>query len=115
MLTGVCVSVSQLVEAIVLPMTHKERFENLGIQPPKGLLFSLLDLSHFSESNSTSCKVLYKQYARCAPHLWKNSPRLDYLWCLHDLLIKGTNNLSTPIKRKQMKTNTHAIEEHRQG
>ena len=26
----------QLVEAIVLPMTHKERFENLGIQPPKG-------------------------------------------------------------------------------
>ena len=59
MLTGVCVSVSQLVEAIVLPMTHKERFENLGIQPPKGLLFSLLDLSHFSESNSTSCKVLY--------------------------------------------------------
>ena len=26
----------QLVEAIVLPMTHKERFENLGIAPPKG-------------------------------------------------------------------------------
>ena len=23
-------------EAIVLPMTHKERFENIGIQPPKG-------------------------------------------------------------------------------
>ena len=27
---------AQLVEAIVLPMTHKERFENIGIQPPKG-------------------------------------------------------------------------------
>jgi ABC-type protease/lipase transport system fused ATPase/permease subunit len=28
----------QLVEAIVLPMNHKEKFENLGIQPPKGVL-----------------------------------------------------------------------------
>ena len=26
----------QLVEAIVLPMTHREKFENIGIQPPKG-------------------------------------------------------------------------------
>ena len=28
--------IPQLVEAIVLPMTHKEAFENIGIQPPKG-------------------------------------------------------------------------------
>lgn len=28
----------QLIEAVVLPMTHKEKFENLGIQPPKGVL-----------------------------------------------------------------------------
>ena len=35
---------TQLVEAIVLPMTHKERFENLGIAPPKGTkcVFSML-------------------------------------------------------------------------
>lgn len=26
------------MEAIVLPMTHKERFESLGIRPPKGVL-----------------------------------------------------------------------------
>ena len=26
----------QLVEAIVLPITHKDRFQNIGIQPPKG-------------------------------------------------------------------------------
>ena len=26
----------QLVEAIVLPMTHRDKFENIGIQPPKG-------------------------------------------------------------------------------
>ena len=30
------VDIVQLVEAIVLPMTHRERFENIGIHPPKG-------------------------------------------------------------------------------
>ena len=30
--------IQELVEAIVLPMTHKERFENIGIKPPKGAL-----------------------------------------------------------------------------
>lgn len=29
---------SQLIEAVVLPMTHKEKFVNLGIHPPKGVL-----------------------------------------------------------------------------
>ncbi len=30
--------IQELMEAIVLPMTHKERFDNLGIRPPKGVL-----------------------------------------------------------------------------
>jgi len=30
--------IQELIEAIVLPMTHKERFANLGIKPPKGAL-----------------------------------------------------------------------------
>lgn len=30
--------IQELMEAIVLPMTHKERFEAIGIQPPKGVL-----------------------------------------------------------------------------
>ena len=30
--------IQELVEAIVLPMTHKERFTNIGIKPPKGCL-----------------------------------------------------------------------------
>ncbi len=34
----------QLVEAIVLPMTHKDRFKNIGIHPPKGL-YTLASLS----------------------------------------------------------------------
>ena len=29
---------TQLVEAIVLPMNHREKFEAIGIQPPKGVL-----------------------------------------------------------------------------
>ncbi|KAE8733389.1 26S protease regulatory subunit 6A-like protein [Hibiscus syriacus] len=29
---------NDIVEAIVLPMTHKERFQKLGIRPPKGVL-----------------------------------------------------------------------------
>uniref|UniRef100_A0A0C9QQY6 TSA: Wollemia nobilis Ref_Wollemi_Transcript_13485_1883 transcribed RNA sequence n=1 Tax=Wollemia nobilis TaxID=56998 RepID=A0A0C9QQY6_9CONI len=30
--------ITELIEAIVLPMTHKERFQKLGIRPPKGVL-----------------------------------------------------------------------------
>jgi len=35
---GLDKQIEELIEAIVLPMTHKERFDNLGIRPPKGLL-----------------------------------------------------------------------------
>lgn len=35
---GLDKQIEELIEAIVLPMTHKERFEAVGIQPPKGVL-----------------------------------------------------------------------------
>lgn len=35
---GLDTQIQELIEAIVLPMTHKERFEKLGISPPKGVL-----------------------------------------------------------------------------
>ena len=35
---GLDKQIEELTEAIVLPMTHKDRFINLGIKPPKGLL-----------------------------------------------------------------------------
>jgi len=35
---GLDKQIQELIEAVVLPMTHKERFINLGIQPPKGVL-----------------------------------------------------------------------------
>lgn len=35
---GLDKQIQELIEAVVLPMTHRERFEALGIQPPKGVL-----------------------------------------------------------------------------
>jgi 26S proteasome regulatory subunit T5 len=35
---GLDKQIQELVEAIVLPVTHKERFKALGIRPPKGVL-----------------------------------------------------------------------------
>lgn len=35
---GLDKQIQELVEAVVLPMTHKDRFEALGIKPPKGVL-----------------------------------------------------------------------------
>lgn len=34
---GLDKQIEELVEAIVLPMTHADRFKNLGIKPPKGM------------------------------------------------------------------------------
>jgi 26S proteasome regulatory subunit T5 len=35
---GLDKQIQELIEAVVLPITHKERFEHLGIKPPKGVL-----------------------------------------------------------------------------
>jgi 26S proteasome regulatory subunit T5 len=35
---GLDKQIQELIEAVVLPMTHKDRFENLGVHPPKGVL-----------------------------------------------------------------------------
>jgi len=35
---GLDKQIQELVEAVVLPITHKERFEAIGIKPPKGVL-----------------------------------------------------------------------------
>ena len=35
---GLDKQIEELIEAIVLPMTCKERFDNIGIRPPKGCL-----------------------------------------------------------------------------
>merc|ERR1711970_410935 len=35
---GLDKQIQEMIEAIVLPMTHRERFETLGVAPPKGVL-----------------------------------------------------------------------------
>ena len=35
---GLDKQIQELIEAVVLPMTQKEKFETIGIQPPKGVL-----------------------------------------------------------------------------
>lgn len=35
---GLDKQIQELIEAVVLPMTHRDRFEAIGIQPPKGVL-----------------------------------------------------------------------------
>jgi len=35
---GLDKQIQELIEAVVLPMTHKEKFKNIGIKPPKGVL-----------------------------------------------------------------------------
>jgi len=44
--SDVCVLTLQLIEAVVLPMTHKDRFQTLGIQPPKGQALNTLFTPH---------------------------------------------------------------------
>ena len=49
----------QLVEAIVLPMTHKEAFENIGIQPPKGAKITHLLIIIFNKKIFYYFQVYY--------------------------------------------------------
>jgi 26S proteasome regulatory subunit T5 len=35
---GADLQIQELIEAVVLPMTHKDMFDAIGIKPPKGVL-----------------------------------------------------------------------------
>ncbi|KAI8821454.1 P-loop containing nucleoside triphosphate hydrolase protein [Fimicolochytrium jonesii] len=62
---GLDKQIEEIVEAIILPMTHKERFQNLGIKPPKGCLMygppgtgkTLLARACAAQTNSTFLKL----------------------------------------------------------
>lgn len=66
---GLDKQIQELVEAIVLPVTHKERFENLGIKPPKGVLMygppgtgkTLMARACAAQSNATFLKLAAPQ------------------------------------------------------
>ncbi|PHZ17800.1 26S proteasome subunit P45 [Rhizopus microsporus ATCC 52813] len=62
---GLDKQIEELVEAVVLPMTHADRFKNLGIRPPKGVLMygppgtgkTLLARACAAQTNSTYLKL----------------------------------------------------------
>ncbi|CAB4064561.1 PSMC3 [Lepeophtheirus salmonis] len=62
---GLDKQIHELVEAVVLPMTHKEKFQNIGIKPPKGALLygppgtgkTLLARACAAQTNSTFLKL----------------------------------------------------------
>eukprot|EP00184_Porphyridium_aerugineum_P007796 CAMPEP_0184692216 /NCGR_PEP_ID=MMETSP0313-20130426/786_1 /TAXON_ID=2792 /ORGANISM="Porphyridium aerugineum, Strain SAG 1380-2" /LENGTH=468 /DNA_ID=CAMNT_0027150029 /DNA_START=34 /DNA_END=1440 /DNA_ORIENTATION=- len=62
---GLDKQIQELIEAVVLPMTHKERFENIGIKPPKGVLMygppgvgkTLLARACAAQTNATFLKL----------------------------------------------------------
>lgn len=62
---GLDKQIEELVEAVVLPMTHGDRFKKLGIKPPKGVLMygspgtgkTLLARACAAQTNSTFLKL----------------------------------------------------------
>lgn len=62
---GLDKQIQELVEAIVLPVTHKDRFKSLGIKPPKGVLLygppgtgkTLLARACAAQTNATFLKL----------------------------------------------------------
>merc|ERR1719265_394533 len=62
---GLDKQIQELIEAIVLPMTHKDRFEAIGIHPPKGVLMhgppgtgkALIALACAAQTNATFLKL----------------------------------------------------------
>jgi 26S proteasome regulatory subunit T5 len=62
---GLDKQIQELVEAVVLPMTHAERFEKIGIKPPKGVLMygppgvgkTLLARACAAQTNATFLKL----------------------------------------------------------
>ena len=81
--------IQELVEAIVLPMTHKERFQKLGIRPPKGVLLygppgtgkTLMARACAAQTNATFLKLAGPQLVQVG-----YSSFLFVIWCLLGIL-----------------------------
>ncbi|KAG4396617.1 hypothetical protein GLYMA_19G232901v4 [Glycine max] len=85
--------IQEWVETIVLPITHKERFQKFGVGPPKGVLLygppgtgkTLIARACAAQTNATFLKLagpqLVKQNLSAMPFSWqKRSLHALYLW-----------------------------------
>lgn len=70
--------IQELVEAIVLPMTHKDRFQKLGIRPPKGVLLygppgtgkTLMARACAAQTNATFLKLAGPQLVQVTKNFY---------------------------------------------
>ena len=84
--------IQELVEAIVLPMTHKDRFQKLGIRPPKGVLLygppgtgkTLMARACAAQTNATFLKL-------AGPQLVQVTKILLCKRCRNQRLAKSTS------------------------
>lgn len=81
--------IQELVEAIVLPMTHKERFQKLGIRPPKGVLLygppgtgkTLMARACAAQTNATFLKLAGPQLVQVIIYAWISSLNVASFLC----------------------------------
>ena len=75
---GLDKQIEELVEAVVLPMQHAERFQTLGIKPPKGALMygppgtgkTLLARACAAQTNATFLKLAGPQLVQVCEKLY---------------------------------------------
>jgi hypothetical protein len=82
---GLDKQIQELVEAVVLPMTHKDRFEAIGIQPPKGYPLFLLDVHLFLLSNEEKTVCVITIFVNKSLHTKKSHllPLYNYIVNIH--------------------------------
>ena len=79
---GLDKQIKELVEAIVLPVTHKDKFKALGIRPPKGLLYNgQLHLAWQSQECHKKCQKNVRAWECVTPSYALNTENLPMLSC----------------------------------
>ncbi|KAL5194058.1 26S proteasome regulatory subunit 6A [Glycine soja] len=76
--------IQELVETIVLPMTHKERFQKFGVGPPEGVLLygppgtgkTLIAHACVAQANATFLKLAGYKYALALAKLVRDAFQL---------------------------------------
>jgi len=75
---GLDKQIKELVEAIVLPVTHKDKFKALGIRPPKGtkmmLLLTAATTGRLPPQRGCCLLLCQKPAKLCIWRCWQQAP-----------------------------------------